>query len=388
MIQKSLSSRQEGRFSPIGGAAGDRRERIGIVDAQNKSELAALAARVEELSQTCTRLSQENAQLRGMVAQMTAASPAATVTEARNAPPARQAQPMSRRSIGRALGAAAAGVVGAAVLTDATAGKAAAATGDAMTAGHAVNAEAGTGVEYDGGSNPGAIFGADDSGSFPGALLGAALTHPAAILGNATAAVNNGVYGNTAHPDGGDGVVGVNNSKSGGTGVHGIARTDQTHAIGVLGENSGGIAVQGNGGTVGVLGSGTTAGVQGITGNTLGTGVLGSGAIGVHGLSANGFGVNGTSGTGIGVGGSSNSSIGVLGLGKTGMRGDGSGSGSVGVRGSGTRGAVFAGNAAQLKLAPGSKSTHPASGQRGDLYADSKGRLWFCKGGASWHQVA
>lgn len=74
------------------------------------------------------------------------------------------------------------------------------------------------------------------------------------------------------------------------------------------------------------------------------------------------------------------------------MQGNGSGGNSVGVAGSATlsggRGGVFAGDVAQPKLTPGSKSSHPSSGQRGDLYADPKGRLWFCKGGTSWHQLA
>lgn len=339
------------------------------MDAHNGSELAELAAKVGELSRVCARLSQENAQLHDIVAGMTAAPAPAKVRDTRQAtpPPARPTRqvsaPMSRRSIGRALGVAAAGVVGAAVLTEASASPAAAAptVNPALLADQGNSVESGTGVEYDGTVNPGAIFAADDAGSFGGALLGAALTHPAAILGNGTNHVNNGVYGNTAHPDGGDGVVGVNNSKTGGgTGVHGIANTG-TLAIGVLGENSGGVAVEGKGGTFGVVGSGAT---------------------GVHGISTTGNGVSGTSATGSGV----------RGTGKNGLSGTGSGNNSVGVRGtataSGGRGGVLTGNAAQLKLVPGSKLSHPSSGQRGDLYADSKGRLWFCQGGTSWHQLA
>ena len=56
---------------------------------------------------------------------------------------------------------------------------------------------------------------------------------------------------------------------------------------------------------------------------------------------------------------------------------------------SGGRGGVFSGGAAQLQLT-GGKSTHPKSGERGDLYADSAGRLWFCtKTGskATWKQL-
>lgn len=63
-----------------------------------------------------------------------------------------------------------------------------------------------------------------------------------------------------------------------------------------------------------------------------------------------------------------------------------------GVHGTSThgRGGLFAGGAAQIQLAPAG-STHPASGQRGDLFADSAGRLWYCKttgAKATWHQIA
>jgi hypothetical protein len=55
------------------------------------------------------------------------------------------------------------------------------------------------------------------------------------------------------------------------------------------------------------------------------------------------------------------------------------------------RGGIFAGSAAaQIQLTPGAAS-HPRSGQRGDLYADGSGRLWFCKttgATATWHQIA
>lgn len=54
------------------------------------------------------------------------------------------------------------------------------------------------------------------------------------------------------------------------------------------------------------------------------------------------------------------------------------------------RGGLFTGGAAQIQLSPAG-STHPASGQRGDLFADSAGRLWYCKttgAKATWHQIA
>ena len=86
---------------------------------------------------------------------------------------------------------------------------------------------------------------------------------------------------------------------------------------------------------------------------------------------------------------------GVSATGPTGVHGSGSGTAGVGVHGSGAgsggRGGIFNGGAAEVKLSPGSLSSHPKSGQRGDLYADNKGRLWFCKTGgtsATWHQIA
>jgi hypothetical protein len=54
------------------------------------------------------------------------------------------------------------------------------------------------------------------------------------------------------------------------------------------------------------------------------------------------------------------------------------------------RGGIFAGGAAQVQLTPAG-SSHPKSGQRGDLYADAAGRLWYCKASgatATWHQIA
>lgn len=56
----------------------------------------------------------------------------------------------------------------------------------------------------------------------------------------------------------------------------------------------------------------------------------------------------------------------------------------------GGRGGIFGGGAAQIQLTPAG-SSHPKSGQRGDLYADAAGRLWYCKttgATAAWHQIA
>lgn len=47
------------------------------------------------------------------------------------------------------------------------------------------------------------------------------------------------------------------------------------------------------------------------------------------------------------------------------------------------RGGVFSGAVAQIHLTPGTGSSHPKTGQRGDLYVDKTGRLWYCTHTAS-----
>jgi hypothetical protein len=114
-----------------------------------------------------------------------------------------------------------------------------------------------------------------------------------------------------------------------------------------------------------------------------GTGGPGTTDTGVFGFSpsGNGHGVVGVNSAAVP---RARSGAGVLGKGQDGL---------VGVRGMSDsgRGGVFSGGAAQVRLLPGSAPTHPRSGMRGDLYADTHGRLWFCKTGgakAAWHQVA
>jgi len=95
-------------------------------------------------------------------------------------------------------------------------------------------------------------------------------------------------------------------------------------------------------------------GVKG-TQNSLGTGVLGK-ATGGHGLA-----------------GSVTTGIGVFAQATTG------------------RGVQCSGGAAQLRLVPTTASTHPTSGQAGDLYLDKSSRLWLCTvtstTTATWKQV-
>lgn len=52
------------------------------------------------------------------------------------------------------------------------------------------------------------------------------------------------------------------------------------------------------------------------------------------------------------------------------------------------RGGQFTGAKAQVRLQPATAATHPSSGQRGDLFVDKSGRLWFCKGGSTWHRIS
>src|SRR5436190_10447032 len=51
-------------------------------------------------------------------------------------------------------------------------------------------------------------------------------------------------------------------------------------------------------------------------------------------------------------------------------------------------GATFAGKIAQVQLVPSSEAGPPASGAGGQLFVDSAKRLWFCRGGANWQQLA
>ena len=51
-------------------------------------------------------------------------------------------------------------------------------------------------------------------------------------------------------------------------------------------------------------------------------------------------------------------------------------------------GGKFQGKTAQIQLVPSTSTTHPASGSAGQLFVDASNRLWFCKGGTNWHQLA
>ena len=164
----------------------------------------------------------------------------------------------------------------------------------------------------------------------------------AGIAGHANSAYDNGILGYHEH---------------GGVGVRGIAQPDRTTAgIGVSGTSDGDDGI-------GVQGTADGARGQGVTGSALtGTGVVGT--------SGNTVGVV-IEFSGAGVGGYSKAGAGVIGIGRI--------------------GGVFVGGQAQIALAPGTRATHPVKGDRGELYVDKTGRLWYCRTSgahAVWHQLA
>jgi hypothetical protein len=379
------------------------------MDAKNELAAGDLAARVDELADICARLARENAELRDRVTRLSG-PPEPMVTEKRRLgrdrarrvgraeSPGNQPGAVSRRMIGKALGAAAAGAVGAAVLMD-RAQPAAANSGQSIDAGVVNTAEDATTLNFDGSANPGVVFLANDT------LLTASGSHfPAALAGWAGTNTSYGVYGFTL-TDGAAGVIGQTPLGGAADGVRGIASASR--AFGVRGTNSEGTGVAGSSdatadNATAVLGTITSsspgnfsAAVKGENNGTKNSGIgvwgdqMGSGW-GVYGTSARGVGVNADGGTGTGVAATGNTGVSAFGT-KVAVTAEG----PIAVRGSGlgpgSRGGTFSGAAAQLKLNPGTGSTHPTRGQRGDLYADKTGRLWYCKKSgnpATWHQIA
>ena len=163
------------------------------------------------------------------------------------------------------------------------------------------------------------------------------------------------------------GVEGANSSGAGGYGVEG--RTDVT-----TGETWG---------VYGHMQSPDGAGVFGYAkAATGGMGVYGEAdtamGVGVRGLAWDGDGATGMFGTGVLGSSGSHPNFRPAPLPNTGVYGIGFGG----------RGLVGQGDKAQLKLVPSTATSHPPSGQRGDLFVDKSGRLWFCKGGTTWKPLA
>jgi hypothetical protein len=235
-----------------------------------------------------------------------------------------------------------------------------AANGDPLTAGHSFTATSTTGVTTTGGNGlQGYSSDAISSGLYGENTAGgyglAARSNSTAAGGNAGVYAQNTSTGDAIHAYAGDGHA-IFASSENGWGV----KASSTNADGVLGLTSGaaraGVRGVGQGGT-GVIGYAsyaggpTSTGVVGYSGlSDVPASILDTGVLGVADRTAAAVGVRGSSPVG--------------------------------------RGALFAGKAAQVKLKPSSAVTHPTSGQRGDLFVDASGRLWFCKGGTTWKQLA
>ena len=412
-----------------------------------EATVAALAARVEELGQTCERLQCENASLRADVAM--AADLERGGPEWSEAPSVPAAATIDRRSLGKLLGAGAAAAVGGTLLAGLAAGPAAASDGNSVAAGEETTAEARTSVRYDG------------AGSFGGVVLlgndstygGQTANYPAALGGWAGAGgtagkggVENGIYGFTDN-GAGNGVVGYDSGAVAGSGAGVLGLAFGPHATGVEGHNTQGTAISGATDSTAaeataILGTidstspgGFSTAVRGVNNGTggLGIGVWGSQAgsgWGVYATSEAGIGLNASGGTGAGVaaGGATGvvatgSEVGVVAQGPVALRATGpvaveatgvvavqaeaSGATATAVAASATssspavhavndgagsglraesqqgRGGVFEGAAAQIKLIPGTGASHPAAGEAGDLYVDKQVRLWLCTKGGN-----
>ncbi len=218
-----------------------------------------------------------------------------------------------------------------------------------------------TGVKGTAGSNAG--FGVEGVGPYvavKGTSIATGTTNGSGV----------GVFG-VSSADDGAGVEGQGPN----TGVHGVSG-----GTGVLGEGtSGGTGVRGaaTGGGIGVLGnSDTYRAVVGVTSAATGrtVGVMGES------FSTAGTGVRGwAAGGGTGVFGYSGSSF---------PSGDPPANVAVYGRSADGRGGVFNGKAAPIRLIASTAASHPASGMLGDLFLDANKRLWFCKGGTTWQQLA
>ena len=216
--------------------------------------------------------------------------------------------------------------------------------------------------------------------------------------------------------------LGAGLSAHGNPAVHGMSQQD--HGAAILGSNEGFAAT-------GVRGEGVSSAAQGGASYGVWGDGLGPGGIGVFGYAADPAGPGGragvwgqtpsTSGDGVrgyasagngttsGVSGESSSAegVGVLGRAsggasgvmgisgadpiaaspvKTGVYAYAGQDGAVGVHGVAPlgRGGRFKGAKAQIRLDPSTATTHPNSGQAGDIFVDKSKRVWFCKGTTNW----
>jgi hypothetical protein len=218
---------------------------------------------------------------------------------------------------------------------------------------------------------------------------------------NLTTIYNTTTDGSAFEGDANGGGVGVAGSSISGMGVYGLSNSGtavsgaSTSGMGVSGSSDSSTGVYGSSNATAIYG--TSPGGYGVYGRSgLGTAVFGwsTSGTGVYAASdsdaapaafAQSFG--GNSGlqaySGPNMPPASAKKVGVFGSADTDVY-------SVGVRGVSPtgRGGRFKGKKAQIRLDPSADATHPPSGARGDLFVDASGRLWFCKGGTTWKQLA
>ena len=242
---------------------------------------------------------------------------------------------------------------------------------------HGVTSHADPASEYAvwGGNNTGGTGKAALHGRNAGSGAGVKGTGGTGVWGSSSTTGHSGVYGEHA-----------------GTAGYGVVGDGKGNGAGVVGRNSGGEGVRGEGSTAaevagvrglgktGVWGSSSAAGYSGVYGqhNGSGYGVVGDG----RGL--NNAGVVGRNPTGTGVRGE-----GVV----HGVHGK-STSGGTGVYGESVSGyaGAFSGGKAQLRIVPKSSPGKPTTGSygKGDVYMDSAANLFVCTVGgnpATWRRV-
>jgi hypothetical protein len=286
-----------------------------------------------------------------------------------------------------------------------------AADGDAIHVGDEIEATKATVIRATGAT---ALVGVSDDPEEPGlqGLATSSIGPSVGVRGRSAGGFGAGVAGYADAPSGPAVGVAGQSASTDGIGVNGLATSLTGKTTGVSGQtmSTDGRGVKGEA----LAPSGEGVGVWGETHSTEGLGVVGlatatSGqAFGVGGrnFSTEGAGVSGEararSGDTVGVFGRSDSGAGIGTMGWSSADGTGllgysgplprpAAQGATGVYGFAAqeegRGGWFVGNAAQIRLEPGS-GAHPESGQTGDLFVDDEGRLWFCAGDTDWKRLA
>jgi hypothetical protein len=285
----------------------------------------------------------------------------------------RRAQPAVRESLSRrgmlaSIGAAALGIIAAGGLGGRTVAQAA--DGDPLLAGNTTASTSPTALAVTQADTNFAVygFGVTDVGlnAFP---------EKASIAGHSHGTYDSAVLGYDQNDAIGIGVHGISLASTGvkGEGMFGVEGHGEQ--AGVSGRSKKGIGVMGAAGPgdnisfagppVAVYGEGSGTAI-GVLGFSEASGPQGIGAVSGVSLSSQGY------------------VAGLLGV------SEGNGPGLVANSKKG-RGVVAQGAIAQLRLVPSGDKTHPTSGLRGDFFADSSARLWFCiRGGghAKWVRIA